>query len=224
MLFGYKGRLMAPEEGGAGASGGAGGVGDADTDKKETPALSNSDVKKHPLFLKVTEQLAALTAAEEKRKQDEAAAKTEAERKKLEGKAQYEEALANQEKEFKAKLAELEKGILEKDLTNELLRAGFKNSVFNDGAIHGYTAEKGTVSEYVKALSEAEENKIFLDTGKGAGPKRKDVGTPTSNTKQMTPAELTAALKDPDPKVRAQARQQARENWKKTGSTGVEPS
>jgi len=191
------------------------------TDNNQEPVVSNSDIKKSPLFQKLAEENARLKAAEDKRRQDEAAAATEAERKKLEGKQRYEEALATQKSDFEARIAKLERQNTEKDLTNELLRTGFKNSVFNAGAIKGFDPDKSTVEEYVKALAEDEANKIFLHDEKGALPRRGDVPTPTASTRKMSPAELKAALHDKDPKIRATAREQATRNWLKTGSTGV---
>jgi len=194
---------------------------EAESNNNQEQVLSNSDIKKSPLFQKLAEENARLKAADEKRRQDEAASATEAERKKLEGKQRYEEALAAQKSEFEKRIADLEKQTTEKDLTNALLRANFKNPTFQRGAIAGYSAEKGSIEDYVKALSEDESNKIFLDNLKADAPKRGDVPTPTSSTKLMSPAKLKAALKNKDPKVRSQAREQARLNWIKTGSTGV---
>jgi hypothetical protein len=208
---------MDPEDnGGTGTTGAK-----TDNNQEPVPVVSNSDIKKSPLFQKLAEENARLKAAEEKRKQDEAAAATEAERKKLEGKQRYEEALATQKSDYETRIAKLELQNTEKDLTNELLRAGFKNSVFNAGAIKGFDPKKSTVEEYVKALTEDEANKIFLDSAKAALQKRGDVPTPTASTRQMSPAELKAALHDKDPKIRATAREQAKRNWLKTGSTGV---
>lgn len=193
------------------------------------PGLSNSDVKSHPLFKKLTSQLSEMNSKFEQRETAEKAEKTAAEQAKLLEEKNFTELLTVKENEFKAKLAELEQAnaekeklITKKDLTIALTGKGFQNETFLDGAVARYNAEKhGDFTAYADALASDESNAALLNAAV-AKSKVPDVRVPTTPTATMTPKELKAMLHHKDLEKRAAAREIVSANWIATGSSGVE--
>jgi hypothetical protein len=190
--------------------------------------LSNSDVRGHALFQKLTSEVAEMRAEIKKRDDAEQAAKTAAEEAKLLEEKNFTELLASKEEGYKKELASLkqqigdkEKLITERDLKIALTGKGFQNETFLNGAIAGYDSEThGDFAKYAETLAADEMNAAFLNQIQ-RGPKVPDVHAPNTPTIKLTPAELQAQLKSDDPKKRAEARKVAQSNWKETGATGV---
>lgn len=186
-----------------------------------TSLTSNADVKEHPLFKKMTAQLAQFQQAEKDRASRDAQAQKEAEIKALEAKGEYEAALTQQKSEMERLVAQHEREILHRDLQSELFKQGFNNDLFVKGAITGYDAEThGDINAYVEALANDEANKGFLSTGTGrqvhdaAG-----LGRPAaSGSMPLTGKRLLEYKNSPDPEKRAQYRKVAGEYFDKHGT------
>jgi hypothetical protein len=123
--------------------------------------VTNSEVKNHPLFAKLTADLAEkerrLQIIEDEKKR----AEQEAEIKKAESEADYKKALELRDQQLKAEKEKYEKEIQSRDIQTELIKLGFKNSKFLRGCVADYDG-KTPIGDYVKLL--AEENKDLLDS------------------------------------------------------------
>ena len=136
----------------------------ADAQEPAEPAaneLTNNDVKNHPLFKKLTSQLAELQNAQNEKLEAEKKAAAEAEIKALEAKGEFEQALKIKTEEIERIKSEHAAQILERDLKTQLFKAGFTNDIFVNGAVMSYDKET-PMDEYVQALTENEANKPFL--------------------------------------------------------------
>jgi len=162
------------------------------TEKKSE--LSNSDVRNHPIFLKVTGELDDLrkrvAASEEaaKKKADEEALK------KAEEEGQLKSALESKIKEMESLVAshrsEIEninnshaKEIREATLRSEFIKRGCSNETFIKGAILSYS--DGDLVEFVTSLASDEANSVFfavdsLSDG-GNGKVKPPINTPVRN-------------------------------------------
>ena len=184
----------------------------ADTTEAEaTPQISNAEIKAHPLFSKLTSELAELRRADAERKAAEEQAKKEAELKKAEAEGRYQDALKQRESELEALRAAHSKELLDRDLTTEMLKAGFGNEIFLRGAVSAYDADKWTVSEYVASLAGDDANKAFLASSGGAGrASLPEPGKPPVNgSKQHISAEQLKAM---EASSSLEERQKARED------------
>lgn len=188
--------------------------------QSNSDGVNNSDIKNHPLFLKVTGELASLKTKIEDRKTADEEAATKADQAKLLEEKNFKDLLASKETEYTTKLAALEKSNTEKDLMIELTAKGFSNKVFLNGAIASYDKEAhGDFSKYADTLSSDAVNAQFLSAQK---PKPKDdIHGSNGPITTLTPVELKAQLNSTDPTKRAAARAIAKENALKTGNTGV---
>ncbi len=121
---------------------------------EETPAvhdMSNSDVKKHPLFRKLAKEL----KAEREAKQDASAPEATA--------AHIDELLASKDAAFSALKAAHKKELLETTIKSELIKNGFVNDMFIKGALDGFDVEThGSASAYAESLANDTANKAFL--------------------------------------------------------------
>lgn len=176
------------------------------TEETEQPTISNSDVKNHELFLKVTEELSQLR----REKQEQAEAKEKAEReaavKKAEEEQNWKALVEMREKELDQVKAQHNQQLLTMSLRAELARAGFNNDVFLRGAIAAYDGDADDVSDYVASLVADEGNKPFMASAQ----------TPSAPTAPSTPtvtggivnkAKVVAMEKSSDPAERAKARE-----------------
>ena len=201
-----------------------------DQDKDKGPTLSNSDVKAHPLFQKVTKELA------EERKANKAiqerldaleTAENKRQTKAAEAKKDYQEALdkrIDQAKKDARKEWDAEQAIKDKkaEAKLHLVKAGFKNERFLRGALSDFDPEKQTAEEFAKSLVEDDSNKPFLDTGKGLGKNPDPHPTPRSGSKLLTPAEIQALRESGKPEDINRANDAAEALWvANNGTTGL---
>lgn len=213
MLFGLKGtRLM--DVAGDGDSGNSGTAAEAVPPVVDdvSAELPNAAVKSHPLFQKLAQETAALRKAEADRQAADEAARAEAERKALEERGNYDEAIQQRDAEIARIKAEHAAEVQSLRLSSELARAGFDNDTFIKGAIVGYDAEThGEISEYVQTLAADENNAPFLATI-GTGPTNEPTprapGKPPVNGGDKTDWNAVAAMeKSDDPQKRREARE-----------------
>ena len=207
---------------------GTGEPGDQDKDKG-TP-LSNSDVKAHPLFKKLTQELAEERKANKATLERLDALETAENRratKAAEAKKDYQEALdkrIDQAKKDARKEWDAEQAIKDKRAAAklELVKAGFKNERFLKGALSDFDPGNQTAEEFAKSLMEDDSNKPFLDTGKGPGKPPDPHPTPRSGSKLLTPAEIQALRASSNPDDRTRADDAAEALWlANNGTTGL---
>jgi len=129
--------------------------------KEEAPELSNSSVKSSPLFLKVTRELGELKALVADREAAEIKVKEEEAIQKATAAGEFEKAIELHTQKLEALERKHSKEILDRDLTTALVKAGAKNDVFLKGAVSSFDGATD-ISEYVKMLSENEENGAFF--------------------------------------------------------------
>lgn len=128
---------------------------------------TNRDIKESELFRKLASENAEMKRAQEEREEADKKAQSEAEIKAMEDKGQFEEALKLRDAEIERLKETHSKEILNRDLTTELLKAGFNNDTFLAGAVAGFDSN-GNIAEYVKSLVGNETNKPFLGGTKAA--------------------------------------------------------
>ena len=170
----------------------------------QEPELSNSDVKKHPLFQKLTEQLGQFQREAAERAAAEEKAAREHEMKKAEEEQRWQDALRMREQELEETKAKYEKDMRDRDLAFELSRAGFNNDVFIKGAMASYNPDAGSIGEYVQNLANDEANKVFL--GNQQAPRANPPSTPSVTGGSFTTEQLRAMRDSDDPEVRAKRR------------------
>lgn len=205
---------------------GTGASGDQDKDK----GLSNADVKAHPLFQKLTQELADERKASKtvmKRLEALEAADNERKTKALEAEKDYEsaaqkradKAVADAKKEWEA-TASADAAKAEAKL--QLVKAGFKNERFLKGALADFDFENQTAEEFAKAIAEDDSNKQFLESASKAQKKPDPYPTHQSGAHIMTPAEIEAARNSGKPEEIARANDAAEALWvANQGSTGL---
>lgn len=137
------------------------------TDNQEI--LSNSELKSHPVFQKLTAKLSSYERAEqERREQEEAAAATkareqqEAEMRALEEQNKFKEIVSLKDKTIEQMRAEHQRELNHLVLKNELVRAGFKNDYFLDGVIGRFKGAKDDIQGYLETVLSDEQNKAYL--------------------------------------------------------------
>lgn len=93
-------------------------------------------------------------------------AKVDAEQKRLKDAGLFDEAAKLHKDTIDALESKHTAELQNRDLTTELLKAGFTNEIFLKGSVLGYNAENnGSILEYVAALATDEANKAFLGSG-----------------------------------------------------------
>ena len=192
--------------------------------------ISNNDVKGHPLFKKLTQELSSerkINSEISERLAILEKAESEREAKKLETKKKYDEALEKRieqaQKEAREKW-EAEQSVKDKiaEARLQLVKAGFKNEKFVKGALADFDPSKTSAEEFAKSILDDESNKPFLDAGKGSGHTPDPHPTPRSGSKLLTPAEIQTLRESGDAKDIARANQAARALWvANQGSTGL---
>ena len=197
------------------------------TKTKTEPEITNAQVKAHPLFLNVTQQLSELQSWKEQQEDAQKKADLDSETKKLEEAKQYETAtqkkvdaaVAAAKKEAKTEFdAELKR----RDAKIELIRMGFKNETFLKGALAEYDG-KQEISEFAKAVFENDVNKPFLDAAEGKPKPPPDPNAPpTGSIATLSPDQIKEMRNSDDPKERQKAHAYVADQWVKTGATGLE--
>ncbi len=175
--------------------GGSGEAPPADALDDVGSTISNADVKAHPLFKKLTDDLAERNKADADRKAADEAAQADAEQKRLKDEGKFEEAIKLEKdgREADARAHALELQV--RDLELAITKTGFTNDTFIRGAVAGFDPDKGTIEDYAKHLAENEVNKAFLgeitDPGKPTPP-----GKPPGGKQGALNARQIKALKN----------------------------
>lgn len=187
----------------------------------QSPELSASEIRKHPLFAKLTEQLTAereriakLEAAQAEAAQAERQRKADAERKRAEEAGEYQTILAQLRAEQEAAQTAHARELATLRLRYELSRAGMADELALDGAIARYT--DGDVSEYVAQLREAHPAQFAVP---GMAPaSRPAQGAQTGGERAPSWDTVREWEHSKDPKLREQARNLLRAHREKTGA------
>ena len=130
----------------------------------EPPSVSNTDVKNHPLFQKLTSELSALQKADTDRKAAATAAEKAAALEKATSEERYADALKLQQETAQVELDTLKATTLRAEMKAALLAQGSKSSDgFFKVALAEYDAEThGTVDAYAEALKTDENYALFF--------------------------------------------------------------
>jgi hypothetical protein len=130
---------------------------------QEEPSI-NAQAKKLPW---VQELMSKAKEADELKAAQEAERK-DAELKKAEEEGRYQDIIKAKDAEFEAFKAQSKRQLLEVNLTSEMIKVGFGNDLFINGAIQSYDADThGDVSAYAASLASDEGNKHFLNSAGG---------------------------------------------------------
>lgn len=145
------------------------------------PAPAPEDrFKDDPKYKAMANQLSELQKEKEDRQSAQAQAAQEAEQKRLKDAGLFDEAAALHKKTVEDLESKHAAELQNRDITTELLKAGFSNSKFLRGSVVDYDPKNdGTIDEYVKALAADEANKEFL---KGLGIPSRDPRDPPGKT------------------------------------------
>lgn len=176
----------------------------------------NSDVKNHPLFKKITAQLADYQKSETAAKE----AKDVAEKEEILRKAAESGKFEDAEKMYKEQIERMKishsSEIQERDLQSSLAVAGFDNKMFIRGAVAGFDSTKTSIEDYVAELKSDELNKPFLRTAsivvKPQAPGTVAVNGGKTNWEDVKKLELSSKADD-----RAKARSLIADYRKETG-------
>ena len=142
---------------------------------QEQPASER--FKDDPTYKAMAQQLADLRRKEQERMEAEEKARKDAEIKELESRGQYEAAIKAREDELESLKNQHAAELQQRDLTAELLKAGFSNEMFMRGAVANYNQESGSILEYVQGLVGDESNAAFLSK---SAPAREPLDPPPS--------------------------------------------
>ena len=170
----------------------------------EEPKSLNAQAKDLPWVKELMAKAARadeMTAAQEQ-------AKREAEEKALRDAGKFDELAAKHAAELEAIKGHHDKTLLEMSLKTELIKTGFQNDIFVNGAIKSYDAgTHGEISAYVAALAADEANKALL-----AGVEGRTVYTPPGKSPspsgsggELRGEALRAAASSEDPQIRLKA-------------------
>ncbi|GEM_PF-7018717 len=175
--------------------------------------VDNAAIKKHPVFVKVTEELAALRREREERLAAETKAQEErakAERQKAiedaEKAKDFEKAQALREAEHEAEKADYEEKLRNTQLKFELSLKGFSERGIKLLSTE-YTEDKGPIEDYAKACLENEDNKVFLKTAPSREIPEAPLKVSVSGDPGMSIEKCKAYEKSADPEKRKQARE-----------------
>ena len=147
-----------------------------------------SSFKNDPKYLAMAKQLSEFQRMESERKEADAAAKREAEEKRLKDAGLFDELTAKHKAELESIQSQHSKMLLEMNLKTELIKTGFQNDIFVNGAIKIYDADThGDIAAYVASLAADEANKALL-----AGTEGRTVHTPPGKT--PTPGGMAGTL------------------------------
>lgn len=187
--------------------------------------VSNSELKSHPVFQKLTSRLAAFERAEQERRQQEESAaaaaareQEEAQMKALEEENRFKEIIALKDKTLESVHAEHQRELNHLMLKNELMRAGFKNDYFLDGAIGRFKGTKEDIPSYLETVLSDEGNKAYLAA---QNPEQSHVPPSTpgvANANAIVPVETLKAWEQSDDRdLRNKARIELRKYREKHG-------
>lgn len=173
---------------------------------EEKPELSNGEVKSHPLFQKLTEQLSEYQRKEQEARENEERSRKEAELKKAEEEQNWKKLIELREQELEQTKSHYEKKFLDMQLENAISKE-FNNSVFIKGAMAGFTGSPDDIAEYVASLREMPENAVFLNTQQTQPNIPSPPNTPKVTGGVINEGKVLAMEKSSDPQERAKARQ-----------------
>ena len=190
------------------------------------PAISNAELKAHPVFQKLASKLSSYEQREAERKAEaqqkaeaEEVAKRDEELKTLEEQSRFKEALEMREREIEKIRADSQTKIVGLKLENQLIAEGYKNKYFLKGVISDFKGDEDAIAEYVKAITDDESNKVYMG---GASEERSltpppGVGSVSQTSKTMPVETLKAMEKSADREERIKARKILREYRNKHG-------
>jgi len=194
-----------------------------ETDSQEI--ISNSELKSHPVFQKLTARLSQYEKAEQERRQQEEAAaaaaareQQEAEMKALEEQNKFKEIIALKDKTLEQLQAEHTRELNTLLLKNELVRSGFKNDYFLDGVISRFKGTKEDIPSFLEVVMSDEQNKAYI-----AAQSSSESYTPPSipgvaNANNIVPVETIKAWEQSsDRELRQKARIELRKYREKHG-------
>ena len=199
--------------------------GGAENPKPETE-ITNKQVKSHPLFQQLAQQVAELTKKDDERIKADEQARVEKEARKLEEKQQYEQATQLKIDEAVKKAVEESDARHAADLKRseakiELVRLGFANEKFLKGALTDFDPAQ-EAAEFAKSIFEDEANKPFLNAAGGTKPKPPDPhDPPIGSSGEISKEKLLAMRNSSDPEERKKSFEITRENLHRTGKTGL---
>ncbi len=187
---------------------------DATPQPSEAPAPSFKD---DPKYQAMSKQLAEYQRAETERADADALAEREAAEKKLRDEGKFDELATNHASELAAMKSLHEKTLLEMSLKTELIKTGFSNDMFVNGAISAFSGANDEIAAYVETLKGDEANKAFL-----AGSDNRTVHTPPSATPSGGGSpnweQVKADLDSPDRQTRITARAKVTAHREQTGN------
>jgi hypothetical protein len=178
-----------------------------ETTEEQAAEFSNSDVKNHPLFQKLTGELAALQRADFERKEAAAQAEKQALLEKAKSEERYEDALRIQQETAAAEVEALKQTALAAEMKAALLAQGAKASQgFFKVAMAEYNAEThGDVETYAESLKANEEYSVFFaDQSRQALAAPGKLSAP-GNSAVLTREQLRALEQSDEPEKRLQA-------------------
>lgn len=174
--------------------------------EEEKPAISNSDVKNHELFVKLTKQLADYQRKEKAEKENAEKAARDAELKKAEEEQNWKKLIEMREQELEQTKAQHAKELLDMQL-KAAISADFNNPVFVKGAMASFDGDMDSISEYVESLKADPINAGFLKSAMSAPNAPNPPSTPTVTGGKLSEAKLVAMEKSSNPAERAKARE-----------------
>jgi hypothetical protein len=190
---------------------------DVTPEPEAEPAPTNSEDKKSPAFLAVTAKLAEYERKEKEREEADAQAQREAEEKALRDAGRFDELEAKYRADMEAIQSKHAAEILQSNLKTELIKTGFANDMFINGAIQGYNADThGDVQAYVASLAEDENHKGFL-SGEPVKTVHTAPGKLPSGGSGENWDQVKADIEGPDRQKRIEARAKVTAYREKTG-------
>jgi hypothetical protein len=186
-------------------------------DNNDDSTPSNRDVKNHPLFQQMTQQLAEL----KRFKDAQDAAEAERAQKAAEAEKNYAEATRIAvEKALKdakdAWTAEQATKDARSEARFQLVKVGFKNDKFIKGLLDDFDPAKASAEEFAKVAASDKENALFLEAAapaKKPGTNPDPPAPPTGNKKQLTDEEIVALRESKKAEDRAAAHAAGRLKW-----------
>jgi len=189
---------------------------DQDTDNNTDSTPSNRDVKNHPLFQQMTQQVAELKKFKDTQDAAESARAQEA----AEAEQDYAKATQLAVETAKTELRkQIEAEQAVKDAKAEarfqLVKAGFKNDKFIKGLLDDFDPAKMSADEFAKAAADDKENVLFLDmpTGKKPAANPDPPAPPAGQKKRLSDDEIAKLSESEKAEERRQSHLAARMKW-----------
>ena len=201
----------------AGNAGGTPPSGDQNNNNQDDSTPSNRDVKNHPLFLQMTQQIAEL----KKFKDAQDAAEAERAQKTAEAEKNYaeatriavEKALKDAKETWTAEQAVKD---ARAEARFQLVKVGFKNDKFIKGLLDDFDPSKSSAEEFAKAASSDKENAMFLEAVapvKKPGTPPDPPTPPVGQQRRLSDEEIARLRESSKPEERAAAHAAARAAW-----------